>query len=194
MMHINNFPAPASYSQVRSSGLLFLATTPNPSTKQWNEHAYWQVLLPDLRQLYNGICNYCATWIPHSTGQHSVDHFLDKNMHPELAYQWENYRYVSARFNARKGTKSIVDPVFLPANTFVININNFFIEVNPASNRSILQNHALETIKILKLNHRDLVEERIEFYMRYCAGDISRVYFQQKSPFLASELIRQGLI
>ena len=51
------------------------------------------------------------------------------------------------------------------------------------------------TIKILRLNtDDDLVAERIHYYQNYQNGVIPLNYLQEKTPFIASEIIRQGLV
>ncbi|MBL7796554.1 MAG: hypothetical protein JNJ90_08640 [Saprospiraceae bacterium] len=195
MMPVMLFQEPSIFdTTVRQRGLRFLQTTPEPDTQTWNKHAYWQAILPAMSELYKRICNYCSTWIPHSTGQHSIDHFLDKVGNPMLAYEWENYRYVSARFNSRKGVKRIVDPANLPLETFVLNFNNFFVEVNPVVIEKVISTLASETIKILKLNEDDeLVTERMTYFFEYKNCDISFSYLQKQAPFIAYEINRQGL-
>jgi hypothetical protein len=196
MMPVMLFPEPTDFDNtVRQRGLRFLHTIPNPDTQTWSKHAYWQATLPKMRVLYNSICNYCSTWIPHSTGQHSIDHFLDKTGNPKLAYEWNNYRYVSSRFNSRKGRQTIVDPANLLPEAFVLNFTNFFVEVNPnVIAEPGISELAGETIKILKLNEDDdLVYERMTYFINYCNGDISFRYLQEKSPFIAHEINRQGL-
>ena len=195
MMSISLFPEPADFElKVRQKGLRFLKTTPKPTSQEWSRHSYWQDILPEMRGLYNRLCNYCATWIPHSTGQHSVDHFLDKDNNPQKAYEWNNYRYVSTRFNSRKGVQAIVDPASLPSQAFILNFTNFFVETNPVLTPVTLASLARETIRILKFNEDDeLVEERMTYFRAYQNGDISFDYLQNRAPFIAFEINRQGL-
>lgn len=193
MIPVKLFPEPADFDRnVRQRGLRFLATTPNPSDIEWRKHSYWQDILPDMSRFYHRICNYCATWIPPSTGQHSVDHFLDKKSNPKTAYEWDNYRYVSARLNSRKGRRKIVDPIGMQPETFIINFTNFYVEICPTlSDRAIIQ-LAENTIKFLKLNDdNDLVNERANYYLYYKRGEISFTFLQKYAPFIAYEILRQ---
>lgn len=195
MMPVKLFPEPASFdAMVRQKGLKFLEITPNPNSLEWSNHSYWQEILPEMRLLYCRICNYCATWIPSSTGTHSVDHFLNKKSHPRKAYEWNNFRYASARFNSRKGTKAIIDPTNLPLETFILDFTTFFVEVNSEQTFQHLSQLASETITILKLNEDDeLVEERMAYFKNYTEGHISFSYLQNQAPFIAHEINRQGL-
>jgi len=195
MMTIQLFSEPTTFDKkVRQKGIRFLKRASNPTVSEWSKHAYWQHTLPEMRSFYNGLCNYCATWIPHSTGQHSVDHFLSKDDSPHLAYEWNNYRYASTRFNSRKGTKEIIDPATLPPGVFILNFSNFFVELHTAFGPPQIASLALETIVILKFNDDDeLVEERMAYFQYYIKGDISFDYLQQQAPFIAFEVERQGL-
>jgi len=131
MIPIKPQPEPPSFEQsVRIPGKRFLAQVPHPVSEQWKGKEYWRQVLPDMRQAYEGICAYCAFWIPHSTGNHSIDHFIPKSQNPNLAYEWDNFRYVSARFNSRKGNRTILDPFTLPLNWFVIDFKSFFVSPN----------------------------------------------------------------
>ncbi|MCC6459123.1 MAG: hypothetical protein IT260_01555 [Saprospiraceae bacterium] len=195
MIPIIQFDEPLDFdNNVRQRGLAFLRISPNPTTKEWEAHAYWQEVLPELRSLYDGICNYCATKIMHSTGRHSVDHFFDKKNNPDQAYEWANYRYVSARFNSRKKQKPILDPFNIAIGTFVLNMTNFFVEVNPNIFDPRVRTLAEDTIKVLKFNlDDDLVNERAEFFFEYKKREITFAFLQKQAPFLAYEINRQGL-
>ena len=195
MMPVQKFAEPHNFDTlVRQKGLAFLAISPQPTTEEYNKHAYWRVILPEFRVLYKNICNFCSTWIPHSTGQDSVDHFEDKSGNPQKAYEWDNFRYVSARFNSRKSRRTIIDPFVLPKDTFILNFTNFFVEVNPSITDNGLKALALDTIKFLGFNEDDiLVEERSTYFFEYSKGAITLEYLKKCAPFVAYEIERQGL-
>lgn len=186
---------PSSFDEnVRKKGNLFLAKTPNPSVNQWKNKEYWQVALADMRKSYGCICAYSANWIPHSTGNHSIDHFIPKSKRPDLAYEWGNFRYVSARFNSRKGSREIVDPFTLKNNAFTLNFKSFFIF--PNTGFSIEEQAKLgETIEWLRLNlDDDLVEERKTWFYAFLEGHISFEHLKKHAPFIAYEAERQKII
>jgi hypothetical protein len=180
--------------QVRIPGQQFLSKIPKPTYQQWRGREYWQRVLPDMRKAYDSICAYSAFWIPHSTGNHSIDHFIPKSKQPSLAYEWHNYRYVSARFNSRKGTHNIVDPFKLLSGWFRLDFKSFLIK--PNSELSANQKDKLwKTIKHLKLNDdEDLVIERQTWYLNYLNKEISFEHLKKKAPFIALEAERQDLI
>ena len=193
MIPVPRKPEPADFDrQVRQPGLGFL--TENPQPGGWQNGAYWQRALPDMRRAYNGICAYCATWIPHSTGSHSIDHFVPKSQAPWLAYEWDNFRYVSARFNSRKATRTIVDPFELSSDWFFLDFTSFLIHPNPEL-APVEKELAWQTIGVLRLNNdEDLVAERQAYFTDYRENQTSFAHLQRRAPFIASELARQGYV
>ena len=193
MIPVEPQPEPGSFeTTVRRPGKAFLNEVPHPNTNQWEGKSFWRKALPDMKDAYGGICSYCAFWIPYSTGNGSIDHFIPRKTHPELAYEWSNFRFVSARFNSRKGTGTIVDPFTLSHEWFVLDFSTFFIWPN-----SMLQDEQrkqiTETIDRLKLNtDDDLVDERFQWYIDYLTGKISFEHVRKKAPFLAYEIERQN--
>lgn len=195
MIPVEAQPEPINFAKrVMKPGKEFLSEIPRPTSKQWIGKEYWRRALPDMRKAYKSVCAYSAFWIPHSTGNHSIDHFIPKSQNPSLAYEWVNFRYVSARFNSRKGTYTIIDPFKLLSGYFILDFRSFFIKPNselPTEQRQPL----LETIKHLKLNEDDdLVTERQTWYSNYLNKEISFTHLKKKAPFIAFELERQGLI
>lgn len=195
MMPVSLQPEPADFAErVTMPGRKFLLEVPNPTVEQWKGKEYWQQALPGMRKAYQEICTYCAHWIPHSTGNHSIDHFIPKSQNPALAYNWNNFRDIAARFNSRKGTRIILDPFQLLPEWFVVDFASFFIRAHP----DLLpeQKAAVnQTIRVLHLNaDDDLVFERQSWIASYQQGDISFAHLQRHAPFLAYELQRQGLL
>lgn len=195
MIRVLMKPEPDAFDKkVRKPGNLYLKFKPKPTSKEWKKDGkeYWQKMLPTARKLYNQCCAYCATWIPHSTGTHSMDHFLPKGNYPELAYEWSNYRYASPRFNSRKRTETIADPFCIGIDDFNMDLGSLMIK---PSNDLLpgAQKLVHDTIETLKLNHDPaLVEERWKYFSLYKDGDCSLDFLKRDAPFIAKEIIRQG--
>ena len=185
---------PIFFGKVKEPGNRFLGRLPNPTSNQWKGKEYWRKILPEMRNLYGGICAYCAHWIPHATGNHSIEHFIPKSIRPSLAYEWSNYRYVSSRFNARKGTQRILDPFTINHNWFILDFTSFLIKSNnecSTEERKLIE----DTIEILKLNKdEDLVLERKTWFEDFRNGNISYSHLERYYPFIAYELTRQNLV
>jgi hypothetical protein len=185
---------PAEFSaSVRVPGTQFLLGCPNPTSKEWKGNEYWQRALPEMRTAYSKLCVYSSTWIPHSTGSHSVDHFVPKSVSPGQAYEWDNFRYVSSRFNSRKGTRTIVDPHAIADYVFEIDFNTLFFKPKSGISDLALLSLIENTIKYLQLNDDDeLVEERLCYCRDYWNKQITLDYLKKMAPFIAYELQRQN--
>ncbi len=194
MIPVKLQPEPKNFDeQVRKPGNDFLKQTSKPISEDWKGKEYWQKALPEARAVYKGICAYSALWIPHSTGNHSIDHFVPKSLNPQLAYEWDNFRYVAARFNSRKGKRAILDPFSLELDWFILNFGTFFVHPNPLLTES-QKNKVRQTIDYLQLNGDDeMVAEREAYYKYYKSGDISLTHLEKMAPFIAYEMKRQGL-
>lgn len=196
MIRVQPQAEPADFDRlVRVPGRAFLATTPNPSSKQFENAAYWRRILKELRTAYGKVCAYSCFYIPEATGVDTVEHFLPKVPHPAEAYEWTNYRFVSHRLNQRKGKKEdVVDPFAIQNGWFVIDFPSLL--VRPADNLAPDITAAVQgSIDRLGLNDSDSCwEQRDHFTRAYCLGKCTFAYLQQDAPFLASEIARQGLV
>jgi hypothetical protein len=194
MIPVPKKPEPDHFhKRVRKPGSDFLKKVPKPTTKQWEGHAYWRIMLNRMRTDYNEICAYSALWIPPATGAHTVDHFIPKSSKPSLAYEWDNYRYASLRYNHRKGTNTIIDPFTLADGWFVMDFPTLEIMPNPGLSPGDLS-VVHDTIETLGLNRDEIYFEACqEWIMAYCTYDITFEFLKRKAPFIAFELKRQGL-
>jgi hypothetical protein len=194
MIPITLQPAPLNFKAiVEDPGKIFLATTPNPTEAQWKKKALWREVLPYSAEVYGAMCAYCATKIWHSTSAATIDHCVAKSANPQLAYKWDNYRYVSSRFNGRKGIRVIADPFSMQGNWFEMKFPEMAIK--PSSNLTQVDEAlAKDTIEFLQLNSdRALVKERFDIYLSFMNNEISFSYLESLAPFLASELKRNNI-
>ena len=57
-----------------------------------------------------------------------------------------------------------------------------------------MQHRVLATIKNLKLNdHDSFVQDRCDVMVKFASGDVSLAYLTKRRPFLATEVVRQGI-
>jgi uncharacterized protein (TIGR02646 family) len=186
-------PEPNDFNEkVRVPGADFLRTNPKPDS--WRSKEYWRRSLEDLHKAYNGICSYCAHWIPCDTGAATVDHFIPKSRAPQLAYEWSNFRLAASKMNSRKRDyQDVLDPFTLEANSFILEFPSLIIKPNPVLNNE-RKSKASKTIARLKLNtNESSVKARFHWLMCYCDGEITFEHLEKNAPFIATELIRQGL-
>lgn len=196
MMHISLQPEPVSFdARVRVPGNAFLASRPAPTEKEWRKHSHWQRIKDELYMAYNGICAYTCEYIPRTVTNSSVDHFWPKSTHPNLAYEWSNYRLASQKANNNKGNSvGLVDPFEAGSGWFVLDLPSCLIRASEGLSRADVS-RVESTIKVLKLNEDDeYVQSRCDVILDYIRGDISLNYLWKMRPFIAHELTRQGLI
>ena len=194
MIFIQEQPEPPQFEEeVRMPGRGFLEQVPNPSTEQWKSRSYWQRILGELYDGYDGICAYTCHWIAPVTGVDTVDHFVPKSVESDLAYEWSNYRLVCARMNGRKGTKQdVLDPFVLRDYTFTLDFPS--LQIRPSGDCAAeLASKAQATILRLKLNDALCVKARWTYVRDYCKAMISFDYLAQCAPFIHREIVRQGL-
>ncbi|XXY49280.1 hypothetical protein WME91_55650 [Sorangium sp. So ce269] len=131
--------------------------------------------------------------VPRGTGARSVDHVAPKSKRRELAYEWSNYRFVCSLMNARKRDfEDVLDPMEIPDGWFVLELS--FLQVLPAEglhDEARARVHA--TIERLKLNDTECIAAREMYYAAYLEGGLKLEWLHEWSPFVAREVVRQGL-
>ena len=187
-------PEPENFnSLVREPGNAFLSICPNPNSKQFEKHPYWRSIGKRLCSDYDNICSFCCQIIHDTTGFSTVEHFKPKVAFPSQAYEWSNYRLVCGKLNARKGNHQILDPFEIEDEWFLINFPSLLIYPNPELD-TLLKAKISYTISILKLNNEgDCVRCRTRYIEGYCQGKYGLDHLYDEAPFLAKELVRQGL-
>jgi hypothetical protein len=102
---MNPIPEPANFeSDCRTPGKEWL--TNNPLSEKFPN--LWRKFQPELSE---GFHDRCGWWAMRIADGH-VDHFLSKNKHRSLTYEWSNYRYIAGTVNSSKRTwdDQILDP------------------------------------------------------------------------------------
>ena len=192
MIPVQPQPEPPDFdTKVRQKGLAFLQKSTPPVS--WSNGDYWTNALPDLYQSYQGVCAYCCEWIPRTVGAASVEHFVPKANSPHLAYEWDNYRLVSSRFNGRKSDyQDVLDPFLLDGPWFILKFPALMVVANPNISPD-KQEGVAATVARLKLNDEICIESRRRWIRNFIKNEITYPHLKRHAPFLASELERQGL-
>ena len=189
-------PEPLEFdANVRQPGLAFLKRAPSPKSGDFERH--WRRCHQQLHTAHNGICAYSARWIPYSShgpDRSSIDHFIPKTHCPDLAYEWSNYRLASARLNENKAdSDKVVDPFWIKNGWFVLDFATY--RTKPGSGLpTYLEVRVRETIDQLDLNHSDFINQRIAVVRAYCEDLFPLTHLEDRYPFIAYELKRQGLV
>jgi hypothetical protein len=188
VIHVDLEPEPERFDAlVRKPGLRALAANVEELPP------YWRECLHDLRERYRGVCAYLCVLVPPGTGARSVDHLAPKSKRRELAYEWSNYRFVCSLMNARKREfDDVLDPMEIPDGWFVLDLS--FLQVLPAPDLDHGERQRVQaTIDRLKLNDRECIAARELYYDAYVNGGLNLDLLHQWSPFVAREVVRQGL-
>ena len=192
MIHVTSRPEPPNFDKiVRQRGKRFLSSNPTPTSKQFQKKALWQNVIKDLHAAYGSICAYTCYYI---ISDPSVDHFLPKSRYPNLAYEWSNYRLARQLVNHHKGdSMEVLDPFTIQTGWFVLDFPSCLVRPSiglPA----VLTEQINKSIKILKINEHDaFVQERCDLMLAFAESNVSLNFLSERYPFLASEIIRQGI-
>ncbi len=197
MIHVAPREEPDNFgTRVHDRGQRFLRNTPHPSSKQWITYSYWREFGPQLHDAYGGICAYSCHWIPYDTGADTVEHFKPKDKYPIAAYDWSNYRLVCATLNGRKGGfEDVLDPFLIEDGWFEIDFPSMLVKPKAGLDDPVHQPIRV-TIDRLRLNDEGTcLKSRVKWISDYCCPNgIPFEYLQRHAPFIAAELMRQGLI
>jgi len=81
------------------------------------------------RQLADGFHDRCGWWAMR-IADGRVDHFLSKKFHRDLAYDWNNYRYIASIVNSYKGTHDdkILDPFEIQPGWFEVQLPSMLLK------------------------------------------------------------------
>ena len=195
MIRVQKQNEPEDFDElVRQPGQTFLANTPNPTSKEFEKHAYWRTISRQFRQSYSNLCAYSCQHIDVLTGNANVEHFKPKSLYPNEAYEWDNYRLVCGILNSRKGTREILDPFLVRDGWFYIQFPSLLI--HPAPNlETEIKAQVQNTINVLRLNEDDVcVPARRRYIDAYCCGNVTFGHLEKEAPFVAKELKRQDIV
>jgi hypothetical protein len=188
MIRVTAAAEPAHFdAQVRQRGLQWLAN--NPTAKRPRD--YWKHCLTDLADAFARRCAYAAMLDP--TGG-TVDHYLSFNTHPQLAYEWTNYRYASSTLNSSKQTADdlILDPFEVEQGWFEILLPSLQMRVTDAVPQAY-RARAHYTLK--RLNLRDgerIIRWRESWYKPYREKEISLEFLRRVAPLIADAVEREA--
>ncbi len=192
MIPIKMQPEPSHfYEKVQKKGEKFLAQ--HPEAKGSALEAYWRSIIPDLYTAYSKICAYSCHWIPEDTGWNTVEHFRPKDLYPEEAYCWANYRLVCGRLNGRKGIhEDVLDPFTLQEGWFTIHFPSLQLIPGRHLAKDDVQK-VKQTIDRLNLNDATCIDSRKGWLESYLLKRCNIQLLEERAPFLAKELNRQEL-
>ena len=154
---------------------------------------YWTRALDDLAERYHNLCAYTALYLRPGTANRTVDHWIPKSADWRQAYEWTNFRLAAGLVNAYKGTRTgLVDPFTIKAGWFALDLLSFKVVVGPKSPPARVSAIQATIGKDgLHLNLEDFRRAREKNAQDYWNG-VPLWHLKEHSPFVASELQRQG--
>ena len=191
-------PEPSDFdARVRQPGLIWLSSkniaVNSAPPKASDLPSYWTRSNKQLWESYSGVCAYLAIYFEWPTGAASTDHFVAKSKRAGDAYDWRNYRLSCLGPNRNKNKfDDVLDPIGLQPGTFVLNLANGEIRLNPLLTPD-KKKAARKTITRLKLNSPDHNEMRAKHFVRYLRKK-DEESLKELSPFVWYEAQRQGLL
>lgn len=181
MIPVARVSAPPQFRQrCRDPGEAWLAA--NPDAKRPRD--YWSQFKPHLADGFANRCGYSAMYEPVG----SVDHFRSWDNHPELAYDWRNYRYAAEWINKSKQTADddVLDPYEVQDAWFEITLPDLQLRVTdrvPAARR------ARATYTLTRLHLRDderVIRQRRQWYKMFEEGKLTIDGLAIVAPLIAA--------
>lgn len=191
MIQVQQQQEPADFAaKVRSRGQALLRTRPRPTREDYRKYPYWRDCLRQLHGAYREVCAYSSMWIPSG---YTLDHFRPKVRYPNLAYEWSNYRLAMDIVNNSKGESEVVlDPFLVTNGWFILDKASLWVKPEPTLG-AVIKGRVQSSIDVLKLNHYRLVTQRFQILRGYIDGKQRLDSIQEKYPFIAAEIVRQGI-
>ena len=163
------------------------------------DYPYWTRALDALHEAYRGICAYSCFYMEPLCGP-TVDHFVAlSRAEAKQAYEWDNYRLACSLMNTSKNAfPDVLDPFLIQDGWFSLNLGTFKVE--PAEGLDTeLKQRVQDTITRLKLDSRDVTAMHRKWFECYWqpkepTRPIPLWFLEERAPFLARELRRQGRI
>jgi hypothetical protein len=171
-----------------------------PLPKRTEIPSYWRRCVDNLRASFGEWCCYTGRYL-YESDIVPVDHLLPKKDHPNLAYEWSNFRYTAYRVNSRKWQKYILDPACLPKGiaVYVLEFFDGSISANLDLKSDLpgLYQAADDTIEELGLDEPLYRRERMliwDTYLNGSKGNSEKNLLKKTNNFVWSEAVRQNLL
>lgn len=186
MIPVAEVRKPNDYDSTKQLGDAWLRANPGARRPK----PLWLPFLKHLEEGFSSLCGYAAMLDP--TGG-TVDHYLSWSKRPDLAYEWTNFRFVSATINASKRTAddAVLDPYVVMSGWFEILLPSLQMCVTdkvPAEQRAIAE----FTLKRLKLRDGErIIRWRRHWYEKYQEGKLDLDGLRDWAPLIADAVVRE---
>lgn len=163
---------------VRQPGRKWMSDHPEKAPRD-----FWSAIRPQLADAFRNLCGYSAMHDLCGT----VDHYLSKQNHPGLAYEWTNYRYCSQWINSSKGCldERVLDPYEVEDGWFEVLLPSLQL-VPSAALPSELRERAEFTLEHLHLRDDErVIRQRQAWYGYYLKGGFPLEMLDVFAPLIA---------
>lgn len=150
---------------------------------------FWRPFVMDLCRCFENRCGYSAMWDLNGT----VDHYLSRENHRQLAFEWSNFRYVSGWLNSSKQAidQQVLDPFQVRDEWFEILLPSLVMRLTPCVPPSI-RPAAEFTLRRLHLADGDRIYEQRRIYYDYFRTENKPVeWLEPFAPILATAVRRE---
>lgn len=165
-------------TRVRQPGKTWLAQNPEANRPR----DYWSLFRDTLAEGFAGRCGYTAMYVPSGT----VDHYRSWKTHPELAYEWSNYRYAEFWANCVKKTREVLDPYEVGEGWFEVLLPSLQLVPTskvPHEHRAIVE----QTLRVLPIAHDErVIRLRRRWYDMYLQGELTLEGLRKVAPLIAA--------
>jgi hypothetical protein len=194
MIRVTPSPEPPDFDQrARQPGLAWLAKHLDengklPAGKRPQDK--WTRFKDQLADGFGNRCGYSAMHDLVGT----VDHYLSCENHPELAYEWSNYRYASGWINSSKGTldEQVLDPFEVQDGWFEILLPSMQLVLTDAV-PPLERQRAEFTLERLHLRDDErMVRLRRKWYDYYLEGKLTLEGLDVFAPLIARAVRKQA--
>lgn len=188
----NPIPEPKDFdADCRQKGNSWLAAQrfagKRPKTSKYPNH--WKAYENDLATAFHQRCGWWAMWI----AEGDVEHFLSRKNHPELSYEWGNYRYIAGSVNGSKGNHDdkVMDPFEVQDGWFEVLLPSMQLVITQKLQHPPLVAKAQFTLKKLKLrNGTKVVRSRKHWYDQFKQGMLDLDGLRTHAPLVADAVLR----
>lgn len=186
MIPVERRPAPAGFEEnVREPGLKWIG---GRSHSQMRFPSYWTWCEPHLREAFRTRCGWAAMTITSGVVEHFISQAEFRVERPELAYDWDNYRYAMPELNSRKGRHRLLDPFDVRPGWFRISLPSLRLRMTDKIPNEYRE-RARQTIEQLGLDRGfKLMRLRLRYMERYRQGSIGLRILDEDAPLIAAAI------
>jgi len=153
---------------------------------------YWRWCAEPLREAFRERCGWAAMYIADGNVEHFVSWDECKHEHPELAYEWSNYRYILPRLNSRKqGARHLLDPFEVGPGWFRVELPSCLMVCTdeiPPEHRARAQ-RTLECLGPVGDEDRKLRRLRERWLHRYRCDQLSLAGLMEFAPLVGRAVV-----